>query len=147
MEALPEWVTEFNMQEKSNSYLNETWNTLYPIDTYINSAPDDNSYEPSLGEKTSPTFPYDFKSMREKSRENGTEYQLLWVSPKGNTLLTEFAITALQEEKLGQDEITDFLSISYSVPDVIGHTFGPQSVELEDIYLRLDQDYCVDGSI
>ena len=140
MEALPEWVTEFNMQEKSNSYLNETWNTLYPIDTYINSAPDDNSYEPSLGEKTSPTFPYDFKSMREKSRENGTEYQLLWVSPKGNTLLTEFAITALQEEKLGQDEITDFLSISYSVPDVIGHTFGPQSVELEDIYLRLDQD-------
>ena len=140
METLPKWVTKFNKQEKSNTYLNETWNTFFPIDTYSQSAPDDNSYETSLAGKTSPTFPYDFKIMREKARENGSEYQLLWISPKGNTLLTEFAIAALQEEDLGQDSITDFLSISYSVPDVVGHTFGPQSVELEDIYIRLDQD-------
>ncbi len=140
MKKVPEWVRKFNEKEKSNTYLNETWNTLYPMETYISSAPDDNSFEPSLGGKSSPTFPYDFKAMREKYKANGTEYQLLWISPKGNTLLTEFAITALKEEKLGLDEVTDFLNISYSVPDVVGHTFGPQSVEMEDIYLRLDKD-------
>lgn len=140
MEDVPNWVTKFNKQEKSDTYLNETWNTLYPIETYGLSSPDDNSYEPALGEKPSPTFPYDFKTMREKYRENGTEFQLLWISPKGNTLLTEFAITAMREEQLGKDDYTDFLNVSYSVPDVIGHTFGPQSVEMEDIYLRLDKD-------
>ena len=140
METLPNWVDKFNKQEKSDAYLDEIWNTLYPIETYTSSSPDDNTYEPSLGGKTSPTFPYDFKSMRETYREKGSEFQLLWISPKGNTLLTEFAITAIQEEKLGKDKYTDFLNISYSVPDVIGHTFGPQSVEMEDIYLRLDNE-------
>ena len=140
METLPNWVNKFNQQEKSDAYLNETWNTLYPIGTYTLSAPDDNTYEPSLGGKISPTFPYNFKTMREKYRDKGSEFQLLWISPKGNTLLTEFAITAIQEEKLGKDKYTDFLNISYSVPDVIGHTFGPQSVEMEDIYLRLDNE-------
>ncbi|SKB32747.1 alkaline phosphatase family protein [Maribacter arcticus] len=140
METLPNWVDKFNKQEKSDAYLDETWNTLYPIETYISSSPDDNTYEPSLGGKISPTFPYNFKTMREKYRDNGSEFQLLWISPKGNTLLTEFAITAIQEEKLGKDKYTDFLNISYSVPDVIGHTFGPQSVEMEDIYLRLDNE-------
>lgn len=140
MKNIPNWVSKFNKKEKSDAYLNEVWTTFYPIETYTASAPDNNSYEPSLGGKTSPTFPYDFKTMRQKYRQNGTEYQLLWVSPKGNTLLTEFAITALQEERLGKDDETDFLNISYSVPDVVGHTFGPQSVEMEDIYIRLDQD-------
>jgi predicted AlkP superfamily pyrophosphatase or phosphodiesterase len=140
METLPKWVDKFNKQEKSDAYLNETWNTLYPIETYTSSSPDDNTYEPSLGGKISPTFPYNFKTMREKYRDKGSEFQLLWISPKGNTLLTEFAITAIQEEKLGKDKYTDFLNISYSVPDVIGHTFGPQSVEMEDIYLRLDNE-------
>ena len=140
METLPNWVDKFNKQEKSDAYLDETWNTLYPIETYTSSSPDDNTYEPSLGGKISPTFPYNFKTMREKYRDKGSEFQLLWISPKGNTLLTEFAITAIQEEKLGKDKYTDFLNISYSVPDVIGHTFGPQSVEMEDIYLRLDNE-------
>ncbi len=140
MKKIPNWVRKFNTQEKSNSYLNETWNTLYPVATYTASATDDNAFEPSLGGKSSPTFPYNFKSMREKYKAKGTEFQLLWISPKGNTLLTEFAITALQEEKMGMDDETDFLNISYSVPDVVGHTFGPQSVEMEDIFLRLDQD-------
>jgi predicted AlkP superfamily pyrophosphatase or phosphodiesterase len=140
METLPKWVDKFNKQEKSDAYLDETWNTLYPIETYTSSSPDDNTYEPSLGGKISPTFPYNFKTMREKYRDKGSEFQLLWISPKGNTLLTEFAITAIQEEKLGKDKYTDFLNISYSVPDVIGHTFGPQSVEMEDIYLRLDNE-------
>ena len=140
MDELPNWVTKFNKLEKSNSYLTDSWSTLYPIESYTMSAPDDNNYERAIAGKTSATFPYDYKSMRERYKEIGAEYQLIWVTPAGNSLLTDFAIEAIKSEGLGTDEITDFISISYSVPDVIGHTFGPQSVEFEDVILRLDRD-------
>ncbi|MGB5271938.1 MAG: alkaline phosphatase PafA [Eudoraea sp.] len=140
MDELPKWVTSFNKLEKSNSYLSDSWSTLYPIESYTASAPDDNNYERALGGKTSATFPYDYKSMRERYREIGAEFQLIWVTPAGNSLLTDFAIEAIKNEGLGTDDITDFINISYSVPDVIGHTFGPQSIEFEDVILRLDRD-------
>ncbi|WP_019669852.1 alkaline phosphatase PafA [Eudoraea adriatica] len=140
MEELPDWVTKFNKLEKSDSYLTDSWSTLYPIDSYKMSAPDDNNYERAIAGKTSATFPYDYKSMRERFKELGAEFQLIWVTPAGNSLLTDFAIEAIKSEKLGADEITDFINISYSVPDAMGHTFGPQSVEFEDMILRLDRD-------
>jgi len=140
MKKVPKWVSQFNKMEKTDAYLNQTWNTLYPLSTYTASALDDNKYEPSLGGKLSPTFPYDFKTMREKVKTSGSEYQLLLVSPAGNSILTEFAIAAIENEELGADDHTDLLNVSYSVTDVIGHTFGPQSVEAEDIYLRLDRN-------
>jgi predicted AlkP superfamily pyrophosphatase or phosphodiesterase len=140
MDTLPTWVTEFNSKEKPNGYLDEVWNTLLPIETYTESAADNNRYENSLGGKPSPTFPYNLKQMRERYRTIGSEYQLIWVTPAGNSLLTEFAMEAIKYEELGQDDITDLINISYSTPDVAGHTFGPQSVEVEDIYLRLDQN-------
>ncbi|MGB5228108.1 MAG: alkaline phosphatase PafA [Eudoraea sp.] len=140
MDELPNWVTKYNKLEKSNSYLTDSWSTLYPIESYIMSAPDDNNYERAIAGKTSATFPYDYKSMRERYKEIGAEFQLIWVTPAGNSLLTDFAIEAIKNEGLGTDEITDFINISYSVPDVIGHTFGPQSVEFEDVILRLDRD-------
>ncbi|MBD0851372.1 alkaline phosphatase PafA [Maribacter arenosus] len=140
MKKVPKWVSKFNELGKSNIYLNHSWNTLYPLSTYTASSPDNNKYEPSLGGKSSPTFPYDFKTMREKYVKSGLEYQLLLVSPGGNSLLTEFAIAAIENEELGMDEYPDILNVSYSITDVIGHTFGPQSVEMEDIYLRLDKN-------
>lgn len=140
MEELPKWVTNFNKQGKSNTYLTDSWSTLYPIDTYTASATDNNNYERAIAGKTSATFPYDYKSMRERYKEIGAEYQLIWVTPTGNSLLTDFAIEAIKNEELGADDITDFINISYSVTDVIGHTFGPQSVEFEDVVLRLDRD-------
>ena len=140
MKDLPRWVKNFNKEEKSDAYLNTQWETLYPIGQYTQSAEDNNSYEPAIGGKSSPTFPYDFKSMRERYRQAGAEYQLIWVSPAGNSLLTEFAIEALKQEKLGMDDYPDLLAISYSATDVAGHTFGPQSVEVQDMYLRLDRN-------
>lgn len=140
MESLPDWVTTFNTSEKSSKYLDDVWNTLYPIESYTESDIDDNTFERTLRGKSSPTFPYDFRALRKTYKELNAEYQMLWLSPKGNTILTEFAIEAIKYEKLGVDNKTDLINISYSVPDVVGHTFGPQSVELEDIYLRLDKD-------
>jgi len=139
MNKLPKWVSRFNELEKSSEYLDTVWNTLYPIEDYTESYGDNNRYEIVLGENN-PTFPYDFRKLREKYRKRNIEYLMLGFSPAGNTLLTEFAIDAIKNENLGNDEDTDMLTISYSVTDKAGHIFGPNSVEVEDIYIRLDHE-------
>lgn len=136
MEKLPSWVSNFNAKKLPDSYLNQTWNTLYPISTYTQSMEDDNKFEGILNGKDSPTFPYDLKALRAK---NGN-YGLLPGVPFGNSLTLDFAIAALEGEQLGMGDETDFLALSFSTPDYVGHRFGPQSKEIEDTYLRLDQD-------
>jgi predicted AlkP superfamily pyrophosphatase or phosphodiesterase len=133
---LPKWVQEVNKKNSANTYLNSPWNTLLPIAEYTASIADNNPYEGLFeGEKT-PTFPHNLPALRD-SNEN---YSLIKNTPFGNNITTEMALAAIIGEKLGEDEITDFLALSYSSPDYIGHQFGPMSVEVQDNYLRLDQD-------
>jgi predicted AlkP superfamily pyrophosphatase or phosphodiesterase len=140
MDELPSWVTSFNNLQKSNAYLDETRNTLLPIESYTESTPDDNPYEQTLRGKQGPVFPYEFKSLRKIYRGLKAEFQLIWLSPAGNNLITDFAKEAIKSEELGKDDHPDLLNISYSTPDAAGHAFGPHSVEIEDIYLRLDKN-------
>ncbi|MBA3901156.1 MAG: alkaline phosphatase family protein, partial [Bacteroidetes bacterium] len=65
---------------------------------------------------------------------------LLRKTPFGNTFTKEFAMEAIRREELGKRGETDFLAISFSSPDYIGHQFGIHSVEVQDNYLRLDKD-------
>lgn len=138
-DELPSWVSDFNAQNQDEMYMLGTWNTLYPIETYTASGPDDSPYEHLLPGKTTPTFPYDLKGMVE-SDTNVSASGLFPYTPYANNFLTDFALAGMLNEGLGQDDQTDMLCISYSSPDMIGHAFGPYSVEIEDTYLRLDQD-------
>jgi predicted AlkP superfamily pyrophosphatase or phosphodiesterase len=135
-ESLPKWVQDFNERKLVDEYLTQTWETLYPIETYVQSIADDNSYESTFIGKDSPTFPYNLAELKEKNGGPG----LITPTPFGNTLTLDFAIAALEGEDLGKGTDTDFLAVSFSSPDYIGHRFGPSSVELEDTYLRLDQE-------
>jgi len=65
-------------------------------------------------------------------------YSQFTITPFANTLLTDFALELIQQERLGKNEATDMLCVSYSTPDIAGHAFGPYSLEVEDIYVRLD---------
>lgn len=131
---LPSWVNEFNGKKNPDNALLQTWNTYYPIDTYIESGKDDSPYEVLLSSKKKPIFPYDLKELN----KNASDYSLFTITPFANTFLTDFALSAIDNEKMGEDEQTDFLCLSYSTPDIVGHAFGPYSVEIEDIYIRLD---------
>ena len=135
MDALPQWVQDFNTSDVTESYFKE-WNTLYDINTYTESGNDLNNFERIFEGKKSATFPYDLEALR---RENGN-YKIITESPYGNSLTTDFAISALDAEELGKDNITDVLTISYSSTDKVGHDFGVNAVETEDTYLRLDLD-------
>ncbi|WP_111671313.1 alkaline phosphatase PafA [Algoriphagus litoralis] len=134
--SLPKWVSGFNSKKIPDNYLKQTWNTLYPIKTYTNSIADNNDFEGPFVGKTTPTFPYNLDSLK---ADNGG-YGLISSTPFGNSLTLDFAMAAIEGEKLGQRGETDFLAVSFSSPDYIGHRFGPQSIEIEDNYLRLDQD-------
>ena len=131
MSELPQWVKEVNAKKMVDKYYEQGWNTLYPINTYTQSTEDEKPYENKpFGTK----FPYDL------AKYIGKSYGLLPVTPQGNTFTLEMSKAALTAEQLGQHGATDFLAVSLSSTDYIGHTFGPNSIEAEDCYLRLDKD-------
>lgn len=134
MSALPVWVENFNKRNLPDKYLAQVWNPLYPIEQYVASGPDDSPYEGKLGGKEKPTFPYDLPAMFKKKG-----YDILSYTPFSNDYLTEMAKAAIDGEKMGIDEWPDFLCVSYSATDKLGHAVGPNAIELEDIYLRLDR--------
>jgi predicted AlkP superfamily pyrophosphatase or phosphodiesterase len=131
MTDLPQWAKDFNAKKLVDKYYEQGWPSLYPVNTYSQSTADDKPYESkSLGAG----FPYDLKKFI------GKNYGVISLTPHGNTFTFDMAKAALEGEKLGADAITDFLALSLSTPDYIGHSFGPNSMEQEDDFLRLDKD-------
>lgn len=135
MKKLPKWVNNFNKSKTAKSYL-KNWNTLYDINTYVESGTDLSEYEGGFKGKETATFPYDLDKLKKK---NGN-YDILKSTPYGNSLITDFTLAALDGEGLGRDENTDVLTVSFSSTDYVGHNFGVNSKELEDTYIRLDKD-------
>ncbi len=134
--GLPLWLDKFNALKLADQFLNNEWKTLLPIDQYTESGPDDSPYETRLkGKDERPVFPYKLKEMRTAFGS----MDLITSTGFSTELLTELARAAVDGEELGKDEVTDFLAISYSSPDYVGHAMGPNAVEVEDIYLRLDK--------
>lgn len=131
MNELPKWVNDFNGQKLVDKYYQQGWDLLFPANTYIQSTTDEKKYE---GKPIGTKFPYDLKALA------GKNYSIIASIPAGNTLTAEFAKAAITGEQLGADSITDFLAISFSSPDYIGHTYGPNSIEAEDGFLRLDRE-------
>lgn len=135
MENLPEWASDFNASDSAESYL-KVWDTFYDISSYTESGSDNTDFEAGFEGKEKPTFPYDLNALKGENRY----FDILKATPFGNSLTTDFAIAAIKGEQLGQDSITDVLTISYSSTDYVGHNFGVNSKEIEDTYIRLDKD-------
>jgi len=134
MNELPQWVNQENAKDLPGKYMSKDWNTLLPIEQYDLSTADDVPYEaPIRGEKTV-TFPH------KTSQINAEKYEAFRTTPFAATYTFDFAKAAIKNEKMGTGSVTDFLALSISSTDYIGHSFGPNSIESEDAYLRLDQD-------
>lgn len=138
-DSLPVWVTDFNALDLPASYLSNSWNLYRPAEEYSDCLPDSNVYESGFGGRN--YFPYDLKKLGAKGSNNSRhDFSLLRETPFGNEFTTDFAIRLMEKEKLGKDDVTDYLSICYSSTDYIGRRFGPSSVEMGDAILRLDHD-------
>ncbi len=134
MAELPKWVANFNAWKIVDKYYENGWNTLYPIESYTQSTADEKDYEnkPFGAEQTK--FPYTLTQFE------GKNYQAIASTPYGNTMTLQMAEAAIDNEQLGKGTETDMVCISLSSTDYVGHSFGPNSVETEDTYLRLDKD-------
>ncbi|MBX7108333.1 MAG: alkaline phosphatase family protein [Chitinophagales bacterium] len=131
MKALPEWMQQFNRSRKPDAYLLNDWRLLLPRKDYIMCSGDTVPYESSLPGEMLPAFPH---------RMVKNNYALIPISPYGNTMTKDVAIEAIKGEQLGKHTTTDFLCVSFSSTDIIGHSFGPNSLETADCYARLDRD-------
>lgn len=131
---LPKWIKEFNSKGLARELSQETWNTLLSKSKYTESNPDDTPYEATFENENNPVFPHNLDANK------GEGYGILSSSPFGNTVVKELAKAVINGEQLGDDSNTDFLAVSFSSTDYVGHRYGPHSIELQDTYLRLDRD-------
>ncbi len=135
MNELPEWVNRFNQRKLVDSLYKLNWNLSMPKEKYTDYATtDEKAYEGKPFGKDALGFPYDLSSFI------GKDYSKISNTPYGNTLTTEMSKAAVIAEKLSKGSATDFLAISYSSTDYIGHAFGPNSWEQVDDYIRLDAE-------
>lgn len=135
MNQLPEWVNNFNNRKLADSLYALGWNTSLPKEIYPQYATADvKEYESKPFGRDATGFPYDL------SKYIGKDFSKISTTPYGNTLTAEMAKAAVLAEKLGKGEATDFLAVSFSSPDYVGHSFGPNSWETVDGYARLDEE-------
>ena len=134
MKEVPTWVNDFNHKNLTRKYLDQDWNTLLPIEQYTESTKDNEPFERSYVGEPSPTFPHHLAKISRGHPD------VISYTPFGNSLTLDFAKAAIAAEHLGASENTDFLAISLSSTDLVGHQFGPNSIEAEDCFLRVDRD-------
>jgi predicted AlkP superfamily pyrophosphatase or phosphodiesterase len=136
-DSLPAWAKDFNSKRFPDVYLEQEWNTLLPIDQYTESLPDNNKYE--AGYEGRITFPYPL-AIPSKGRKAAKDYGMLMKTPMGNLLTKDFVSSLVIGEDLGKDDLTDILMISFTAMESIGIQFGPNSIEIEDAFIRLDRE-------
>ena len=133
LDQYPDWVSAFNKSKPAQQFADKNWTLLHPQETYLFGKFDDRAWETDIG-GFGRVFPHSFG-------DGSSPYYTTWLtlSPAGDELVLDFAKQVLIEEQLGMDAVTDYLSVSFSSTDYVGHMFGPSSLEAEDNILRLDQ--------
>ncbi len=127
----PEWVTNWNNAKPADRYRGKKWDLIHDRSTYLAKNMDDRPYEADL-KPLGRTFPHQYG-------DNKYLYLILSLSPAGDELTLDFTKTLIENEGVGQGNNVDFLAVSFSSTDYIGHLFGPSSLESEDNILRLDR--------
>lgn len=132
-DAYPGWVSAWNEEEHPGRYAGTSWELLLSPESYSFADADDQPWEidfPGFGR----TFPHPY------GPADGKYYTtLLTLSPAGDQLTLDFAKALVEAEGVGADDVTDYLAISFSSTDYVGHIFGPSSLESEDNIKRLDR--------
>jgi predicted AlkP superfamily pyrophosphatase or phosphodiesterase len=133
LDRYPDWVTAFNAAKPAQRFTNTEWDLLHGKDSYRFGDSDDRPWETDVG-GFGRVFPHAYG-------DGTSPYFTTWLtlSPAGDRIVLDFAKQALVGEQLGADETTDYLAVSFSSTDYVGHVFGPSSLEAEDNILRLDR--------
>jgi predicted AlkP superfamily pyrophosphatase or phosphodiesterase len=133
LDQYPDWVTAFNNLNPAQRFANMAWRLLHEQNSYLFGDTDDRQWETDVA-GFGRVFPHSFG-------DGSSPYFTTWLtlSPAGDQIVLDFAKKALVEEQLGDDDVTDYLAVSFSSTDYVGHVFGPSSLEAEDNILQLDR--------
>ena len=133
-DSYPQWVTQWNAAKPADAFRGKSWELLNDRASYVHGRMDDRPYEADL-KPLGRTFPHPLGG------DTKYFYLLLTLTPVGDMLTLDFAKALVENERLGQNAkgAPDYLQISFSSTDYIGHLFGPSSLETEDNLLRLDR--------
>lgn len=132
-DTYPDWVVKWNDLRQAEGYAGKSWALLNDPSTYLLADQDDRPYEADL-KGYGRVFPHPFGQVDDKLL-----YTRILISPIGDQLTLDFCKSLITHEQLGQDEIPDYLSISFSGVDAVNHFFGPSSLENEDVVVQLDR--------
>jgi predicted AlkP superfamily pyrophosphatase or phosphodiesterase len=133
MDKYPEWVNNWNGKRMAEQLGDGQWELFMTPDKYRPGRRDDRPYEVDL-KGYSRTFPHPFGP-----KDHPLFFTRVLVSPEGDRLLLDFGKDLIEAEAIGEDEVTDYLSISFSGVDAVNHFFGPASLESEDVLQQLDR--------
>ncbi|MDA7979226.1 MAG: alkaline phosphatase family protein [Pirellulales bacterium] len=113
-------------------YAGAEWTLLLPPEEYQHGAMED-----STAEKPGYGMTRDFPHVL-AAEDNRYYVNQLACSPFGNEITLDAARQIITYEQLGEDEYPDILGINLSSNDYVGHAFGPESLEVEDMTYRTD---------
>jgi len=136
-DAVHPWVAELNKKRAADAWFNTVWKHDRPDLDYAKLAGPDIVTGEGKGIRQGFAFPHPMNGGLK--RPGKSYYDALANSPFGNDFLLQLAKDAIFAEKLGQDDVPDLLSVSFSSNDIVGHTWGPDSQEVLDITLRSDR--------
>jgi len=138
MSTLPAWADTFNTKKFANLYADREWNASKPINTY-DEADTNKIKAPEAKKKLIDKLKSMWDGVILKKSPTLT-YSSLLESPYGNLLAKDFAIASIVGENLGADDHTDLLAVTFSANRNISYKYGPQSIEVEDTYIKLDKE-------
>lgn len=128
---VPKWVERYNNDDTNDYFRLKRWEPKGNVANYVNS---EVAVVEGIKGKTT-------KLLSEVNLDLAkSAYGHMCYTPAGNTMLLEFASQAVVQEKLGADAATDVLNICLDTPRFIAETYGPESIEYEDMLYRLDAD-------
>jgi hypothetical protein len=133
--TFPEWARDFNMVSQGEKYSGRNWIPLHNESHYTESLPDNYFLEVGYGNKSN-TFPHSIGRLVRRAES----YNPVKTTPFANTIIREFTEKLLENEPVGNDNIPDLVTVVFSSMDYEHGGFGPASMEMQDLYLRLDDE-------
>jgi predicted AlkP superfamily pyrophosphatase or phosphodiesterase len=134
VEELPGWVKSFNDRNLPASYFHKSWTPIGLAAEYVGKNLGQFAVDRvGLGR----AFPHPLTGGL--STPGPEANQALQSTPYLDQILVQFAIAALEANRLGGHDAPDLLAISFSATDYVFHAYGPYSWEMQDVLLQLDR--------
>ncbi|MEN9795693.1 MAG: hypothetical protein RLZZ150_670, partial [Bacteroidota bacterium] len=131
----PSWLPQLRSTVDARKYSGVTWNAEIP--SSFSPAVDDVVGEGSIpGNSGHTAFPYVITSQV----ASDTFYMQLALSPYSMRMLFDATRFVIDREKLGKDASPDILCVGVSTPDYVGHLYGPDSREVQELYVHADRE-------